>query len=256
MFFEKRKENEGVIPIFGNNDFSRRSHEPEIMDDPASPEDDLRITLRQFSFINRFFSRTHALFCRYIFPDIVKTGARQVTIMDIGAGGGDFARWCILFLRRRGIVSRIICLDSDPRAVSYLREACAAFPEIKIECASFLEVDKPACSIDYVLSTHVLHHVSDAQIPRFLGLVYKIARRGIMIVDLERSLAAYCAFSAFSAIVFPKGFTRYDGLLSIRKGFTSEDVRGYIDAARLNGHVKVRASALWHLVIWGTKLHQ
>ena len=256
MFFEKRKGNAVKIPAFGYLDFSHRSDELEIMDDPASAEDSLRTTLRQFSFINRFFSRTRTLFCRYIFPDILKTGLRQVTILDVGAGGGDFARWCVSFLKRRGIVPRVICLDSDARAIDYLRDACATFPEIKIDHASFFDLDKPDDSIDYVLSTHVLHHVSDAQIPGFLRLAYSIARRGVLIVDLERRLAAYRAFSVFSALFFRKGFTRYDGLLSIRKGFSSEDVRGYIDAAGLNGHVKVRTSALWHLVIWGTKLHQ
>jgi 2-polyprenyl-3-methyl-5-hydroxy-6-metoxy-1,4-benzoquinol methylase len=244
-----------MVPKLRFFHFLRRSTGREIMDDPASSEARLRATLRQFSLINRCFSRTHAHFRRFILSNILKNNLRQVTILDVGAGGGDFARWCVSFLKRRGVVPRVICLDNDERVINYLRGSCAAFPEIEIVHASLFQLEKVRGPIDYVVSTHVLHHLEDAQIPGVLAHGYAVASRGMLIVDLERSTLAYFMFSVFSAVFFHGGFTRLDGLISIKKGFTSEDVRGYIDTAELSGLLDVRASAVWHIVIFGTKRH-
>jgi 2-polyprenyl-3-methyl-5-hydroxy-6-metoxy-1,4-benzoquinol methylase len=226
------------------------------MDDEAADEAMLRSTLRRFAITNRLFSPTRSLFRRTILQDIKKAGLHRVTIMDVGAGGGDFARWCVTFLKKRGIVPGVLCIDGDKRVVNYIRDACARYPEIRIEHASLFDLDMAAQSVDYVFSGHVLHHHSDARIPKFLGIAWAAARRGMLIVDLKRNRRAFLAFYAFSAIFLRAGMNRSDGLLSIRKGFTLEDVRGYIDAAGLAGLVEVRESAFWHLAIWGMKPHQ
>ena len=234
-------------------DFSRRSAKPERMDDLSSSEVRLRATLRQFTLINHLFSGTRAQFCRFLFPDILASGLRRVTILDVGAGGGDFARWCASFLKRHNVVPKIICLDYDSRVIDHLRDSCAAFPEIEVVHASLFQMDAVPGSVDYVVSTHVFHHFEDARIPQALKLLYAKARRGILVIDLERNPWAYFAFLLFSACFFHGGFTRYDGLISIRKGFTEEDVRGYSDAAGLNGLIKVRRAAIWHIVFFGIK---
>ncbi|HEX7511242.1 MAG TPA: hypothetical protein VF335_08080, partial [Chitinivibrionales bacterium] len=114
---------------------SRRCAQPELMDDAQSDCNALYRTLGQFASINRFISRTPGLFKRMLFRDIQKRGLSRVTILDIGAGGGDFARWCVWFLRRRMSV-RVICVDNDKRVIDYLRRTCAGFPEIEIIHAS------------------------------------------------------------------------------------------------------------------------
>jgi 2-polyprenyl-3-methyl-5-hydroxy-6-metoxy-1,4-benzoquinol methylase len=252
MFSEKRKGKATVARVPGFLDFSHRGDRHEIMDDPASSEASLRTTLRQFRFISRYLSRTPSLFCRYFLPDMVKAGLRRVTILDIGAGGGHFARWCVSYLKRRGITPKVICLDSDARVIKYLQTTCAAFPEIEIEHASLFELNRGNDSVDYVVSTHVLHHISDAQIPKFLDIAYSLAHRGMLIVDLERNPAAYLAFFVFSALFLHGGFIRPDGLLSIKRGFTPEYIRGYIDAAGLNGCLEIGKAAFWHIFIRGT----
>jgi 2-polyprenyl-3-methyl-5-hydroxy-6-metoxy-1,4-benzoquinol methylase len=242
-----------VATFPGFLDFSHRSDAQEIMDDPASSETSLRTTLRQFWFISRYLSRGPSLFCRFLLPDIIKAGLRRVTILDIGAGGGHFARWCVSYLKRRGIVPRIICLDNDIRVVKYLQTTCAALPEIEIKHASVFDLKGDDDSIDYVVSTHVLHHISDAQIPCFLDIAYGMAHRGMLIVDMERNQAAYLMFSVFSGLFFHGGFIRQDGLLSIKRALTRKEILGFVNAAGLDGSVEVGTAAFWHIFIKGMK---
>ena len=238
--------------IFGIPDMSRRSLQREIMDDHSTDERMLYLTLGQFAFVNRCISRTHVLFKRVFFSDMKKRGLSRVTVMDIGAGGGHFARWCVGFLKGHGVAPRLICIDNDRRVVGYLRRACAGFPEIEIINASAL---RPAAAgrADYVVATHLLHHFNDESIPEVIAGAFEAARYGLLINDLVRHPLAYLGFSLLAGVFFRRGFTLSDGLLSIKKGFTSEEVRRYILRAGLAGRVAVGRSAFGHVYLHAVK---
>jgi 2-polyprenyl-3-methyl-5-hydroxy-6-metoxy-1,4-benzoquinol methylase len=239
--------------MFGIPDMSRRSIQREMMDDHSTDEGMLYRTLGQFAFINRCISRTHVLFRRVFYSDMKKRGLSRVTVMDIGAGGGHFARWCVGFLKRRGIAPRLICIDNDQRVIGYLRHACEDFPEIEIVNASALKPVAAAGRADYVVATHLLHHFNDESIPEVITGAFEAARYGLLINDLVRHPLAYMGFSLLAGVFFRRGFTLSDGLLSIKKGFTSEEVRRYILRAGLAGRVAVGRSALGHVYLHAVK---
>jgi 2-polyprenyl-3-methyl-5-hydroxy-6-metoxy-1,4-benzoquinol methylase len=230
-------------------DFNRRYFAPELMDDPNGSETALFSALRQFSVVNRLFSRTRAAFRRHIFPDIRARGLREVTVLDGGAGGGDFILWCSRFLQRSGISARIIGLDIDPRVVRFLRSRCGETPGIEIIEGSVLDIAAVPGPIDYVFSNHLLHHFEDQQIPPLLAEVFATARCGVLINDLARGPGAYLGFMCFAGIFMPGGFTLQDGLLSIRKGFTKAELRKYARAAGLGAKTRILSSGPGHLLL-------
>jgi len=234
-------------------DLTRRSAQSELMDDASSDIGALYRTLRHFAVINRFFSRTHVLFKRELFRDMKKRGLNRVTIADIGAGGGDFARWCVWFLRRRRVGARVLCIDNDPRVIGYLHRTCAAFPEIEIVHASALRLDTLTQRADYIVSTHVLHHFADEQIPAVIAGAFTAARYGMLFNDLVRHPMWYVFFSIVAGLFFHRSFTFKDGLTSIRKGFTRAEVSDYIERSGLTGRVRVGRSALGHFCLHAIK---
>jgi 2-polyprenyl-3-methyl-5-hydroxy-6-metoxy-1,4-benzoquinol methylase len=234
-------------------DFSSRISAPERMDDHSSSESDLYETLKHFSLINRLFSRTPALFRRIIFKDIKRRELKSVTIMDVGAGGGDFARWCVAFLKRSGLTCRVICVDNDPRAISYLRKTCAPYPQIQIIRGSAYEIDAVNGTIDYIVSSNMMHHFSDERVPGLIAGLFRKAQKGLLINDLERVRLAYFGFWLFAGIFMRTGFTLGDGLLSIRKGFTREELRGHIEKAGLAGRLRIGRAVVGKIYIVGTK---
>lgn len=234
-------------------DFSHRISSPELMDDHTLGKQDLYMTLNHFSLINRLFSRTTSLFRRFIFQDIKRRGLKNVTIMDIGAGGGDFARYCASFLKNQEIAANIICLDNDPRTVSYLKTSCKDYSSIKIISGSALDLAGIQDNIDYCISNNVLHHFEDSIVPDFIIAMYNKAQYGILINDIARTALTYIGFKVFAGIFFRTGLTSKDGLLSIRKGFTINEIRSHVRNAGLINTLQTGHSAVGNIFITGTK---
>lgn len=239
--------------LFFLPDFSRRIYSPELMDDHALGKQDLYVTLSHFFLINRLFSRTTSLFRRFVFQDIKRRGLKSVTIMDIGAGGGDFARYCATFFKKQKISAKIICLDNDPRIVSYLETSCKGYPSIKIISGSALDLVGIQDNVDYCISNNVLHHFEDSIVPEFIIAMHDKAQYGILINDLARTALTYIGFKVFAGIFFRTGLTLKDGLLSIRKGFTVDEIRSHIQCAGLINTLRIGRSAVGNIFITGTK---
>jgi 2-polyprenyl-3-methyl-5-hydroxy-6-metoxy-1,4-benzoquinol methylase len=223
-------------------DLRERSKASELMDSPSGEERRLRNTLRQLSLINLLFTRSRALLKRSLLADMRRAPQRAYTLLDLGAGGCDLPVWLARVCRRRGLRLRITALELDSRAVAYAREKCRNFPEIEITQGSALALDGfPAC--DYIFSNHLLHHLTDAQIPPLLDLVARKARRGFLLNDLRRSAWAYWGFTLTTGWWAHDSFAFYDGRLSILKGFTPGEMNALL--ARCAAREQIRLSTVF-----------
>ncbi|ERP38676.1 methyltransferase domain-containing protein [Chitinivibrio alkaliphilus] len=207
-----------------------RSQKPEMMDLPHSDKEKLYRTLRHFSLINLFFTGSRKLLRRTVLRDMEQSPKTHRVLLEIGSGGGDTARWLIKKSRSMGLSLSIICCEKDPRAVEFLRTACAKEPCITIVEADFFDLSGPAYEVDYVFANHLLHHLADAQIPPMLTQAYQRARRGVVFNDLRRSCMAYVLYFFAASLFFRKSFARKDGLLSIQKGFTHDEAQNMLRA--------------------------
>ncbi len=92
---------------------------------------------------------------------------------------------------------------------------------------------------DYVICNHLLHHFRDEQLPRLVQCMTAAARRRVVANDLRRSRASAVAFVAIATLLFPGGFTAFDGALSVNKGFRPVELRRLLDKAELQRGAKV-----------------
>lgn len=207
------------------------------MDDPHSDIDRLNRTLGQFKIVNTIFTRMHSLLQRVIIADMQTTLHRVATVVDFGCGGGDCMIWLAKRLAKIGLTARILGVDSDPRVVEYARSACRDYPEITVVRGGLEVLGK---QYDYVYANHLLHHLPDSMIPHTLQLINHSARRAFFVNDLRRCPAAYLGYTVVAAMIFRNSFAFHDGRLSILRGFTPEEMRGYVNDADLGGvaHVK------------------
>ena len=74
-------------------------------------------------------------------------------------------------------------------------------------------------AFDLVISNHVLHHLSDAELQGLLNDSVKLARRLAVHNDLRRNALAYALFGA-GALPMTGSYIRGDGLTSIRRSYT------------------------------------
>ncbi|MDA3949171.1 MAG: methyltransferase domain-containing protein [Spirochaeta sp.] len=235
--------------------FSHRTAQPELMDDPAADEEQLLTTVRQFRTINILLSRSRSMIRTYILRDARRRGLTSLTILDIGAGGGDIARWIVGAARQIGITARVICLDRDPRIAVFARQYTAGIPEISVVCDTADNLTALAAAhgpFDYIISNHFLPHLSTAEIGDLLPRLAETARHGYLLNDLRRSRFSWLGFMTLATLIVRDSFARTDGAISIRRGFTPTELRHALTIAGQSGRVIARMPGRL-AVVWNRK---
>lgn len=230
-------------------DLKKRMSVPELMDDPDSDQQLLTNTLEQFRLINRFLTPVRRLLKRHVFKRMMQEPEREYHLVDLGAGGCETAAWLLRQANRRGLRLRITACDHDDRVVQYAREKYGNTPHLTIRQCSVLEIDNLQ-PIDFVYANHLLHHLSDTNIQALLGSLSQLDQAKVIICDVYRSRTVYAGFYLISSVLFHNSFSRYDGLLSIRKGFTKDELSTLIGKATHQGtSYKIERMAPGHIVL-------
>ena len=201
----------GVLP-----DLARRDEDlVELMDEPLCDLDALFRTYAAFPAVNRVVAGWRWTYATLLRPRF--TGPVH-TVVDVGAGGGDVARALIRWARSDGVRLEVTAIDPDPRAAAYVETLPAVDGFVYRRCSS-TELADEGSRFDFVVSNHVLHHLTAAELGTVLADSERLARIAVVHSDIRRSAAAYVLFSAFTAVGFGGSFIREDGLLSIRRSY-------------------------------------
>jgi len=221
------------------------------MDDPSCSEPALLATVRQFALINRLFSRSLPIFLKYCKEGLQTRRDSPIRVLDVGAGGGDFARDLCRWAQKKNISLEVTCLDNDPRIVAYTRDQCRDFKEIAVVKGNFFNTELLATPFAYVFANHFLHHIDSKDIPAALHRFEQLSTEAYLINDLSRSPRSYILYSLFASIFFPSSFAWYDGRLSIHKGFTKEELIRLTAKAKLKNTPRVQRELPGRLIIYG-----
>lgn len=207
--------------------FKRATSEPELIDAPADRIfiDDYRLAALALEWSNRKWGGTKILI--RALADLVRHHKLSgFTVLDAGCGSGDvdeaLVRWC----HERELAVSLLAVDSHPHAVTLAKERLAEHPEVKVVHADFFEAKFSDASFDFVVSSLVLHHLTEEQLGYFLYKAYKLARLGVVLTDLRRSLPAYLFASRILPALAPKSpVFRHDAPLSFRRAYTLREMR-------------------------------
>jgi len=194
--------------------FSKRVIRPELLDH-AEP-DEARENLADLVRINRFFGGHSTL--RKLFSAVVTPGDR-FTVLDVGAASGDSAR----FIQELYPAACVTSLDNNSVNLE-------AAPPPKLIADAF-EIPFAPGSFDFVTASLFLHHFSNEQIISLLRNFHEVARRGILISDLERRLLPYLFLKLSKPFLGWKRITVHDGLISVRAAFRKDELAGLARAA-------------------------
>jgi len=223
----------------------------ELMDDPGADERMLARTYALFPLVNAVVSGRGGLSLREL-----RRRARGGTlrVLDIGTGGGDRARALARRLRRAGCAAEITAIDVDARAVDWAsaRDGGAG---IRWRCASTADLVRAGERFDVVVSNHVLHHLTAADLADVLHDSLRLTAPGGVAVhsDIARSRLAYALFAAatlpFAGTLLAGSFIRPDGLTSIRRSYTAEELaaaagRGWRVVRRAPSRLLLQAEAV------------
>ncbi len=235
-------------------DLAQRLVAEELMDNADSDPVRLERTLRQFVLLNRLLSRAGALTRHLFIDDMRRDPYRTYTVLDLGAGGGDFGRRLSRWCRRRGLHVRITCVDNDPRVAAFAREHCRGWDDIEIAETDVRDLLAAGTRADYIYANHFLHHIDDHAIPDLLRAIDRAAVRAFLLNDIARTHWGYLGFTALCAAFFHRSFAFYDGRLSIRRGFTAAELRAHVDRAGLGKIAAVGRCFPSRVFVWRSGL--
>jgi len=226
----------------GVPDFSRREYAlREWMDEPCTynvyrqaAEDLAQInTLTRgykplLEFLERVLART-------------RVGYEPLHIVDVGCAQGDGLRAVHAWAAKRSVPLRLTGVDMNPYAARLARE-CDRAEHVSAGTISWVTADAFAVSlegpVDVVISSLFAHHLSDAEIVRYLRWSEETARVGWFVGDLRRSKRAAMGFKWLTRLAGSCEMVRHDGAVSFRRALSLGEWRDRLQEAGVAGTVR------------------
>ena len=138
-------------------DFSKRSNAIEIMDDLDCQGEVVHQTLRELEFINRWLGG-NAITLNAVKLMMAHSNKTNITIADLGCGGGDMLKMLAQWGRKSNIKLQLIGFDANPHIVEFAKKNCAFFPEISFEAMDIFSADFASRKFEIILGTLFFHH--------------------------------------------------------------------------------------------------
>lgn len=158
------------------------------------------------------------------------------TLVDIGSGLGDIPALARERAAARGVKLGTVAVDLSPvLAAASARRVGAAV------CADALRLPFADHSVDLVTCSQVLHHFPGARGRALLREMNRVARARVIVSDLRRSWIAAGGLWAASFPLLFHPISRHDGVASVLRGFTPDELsRVVVDAVGMPAPVSRR----------------
>jgi ubiquinone/menaquinone biosynthesis C-methylase UbiE len=203
--------------------FRQRSYELENIDKGTYTPEEYEGCLVELRRVNEWLGDAKAL-RGSLLKEIERLGLRSFSILDVGAGSGELLRVAVQWARETNRSASLVGLELNERSARSILDQSAQFPEISSVQASGLVLPFPDRSVDYVISSLMLHHFDNEGAVSILREMGRVARRGIFVIDLHRNPVAYFFYTTLGHLILHNRLLREDGALSILKSFKLDEL--------------------------------
>jgi 2-polyprenyl-3-methyl-5-hydroxy-6-metoxy-1,4-benzoquinol methylase len=227
-------------------DFSQRSTLLEIMDEPDIPREDIRTALREIEVINARLGGygvvTEAL-------DELDLNQEPITILDIGCGSGDMLRKVAKWAKKRNKIVVLTGIDLNADTIEFAKEQSAGY-DITYKVQDVFDDAMMRERADVTTASLFCHHFEKSALPEVLKRMHALAKKAVVINDLNRHWFAYYAIGALTYVFAKSRLVRYDAKLSVARAFTRKDWDETLAAAGITNYtLQWRWAWRWQLII-------
>ena len=229
----------------------KRSEEPEQMDQPGLEPELVREAHQVLRTVNRQFFGAGWVLRRELRSWTKEEKLPQaLTLLDLGAGSGDLMLEANQMLKKLGHSPHALAVDRDPIPLAMARQ-----DRLFALQADALQLPLPDRCCDLVCAIKFAHHFSGPALVKLLAEMGRVSRSRVLVLDIKRDWLAYAGFVAWSRVFTRTPLVRFDGPLSVRRGFLPKEL---LEAAR---HVEefewsVRRYAGFQLALVGRRQTQ
>lgn len=164
-------------------------------------------------------------------------GRRRFRLLDVGYGHGDMLRAIARWAQRRHIETELVGVDLNPKSLAVAETATDAALAIEYRTGDY--ADTAGEPWDFVISSSVTHHMTDAEIVAFLRFMEREARMGWIVNDLHRHAFAYYGFPLLARLIGWHRMVREDGRTSIARAFRANDWRRLLAEAGIDNKAAI-----------------
>ena len=218
---------------------TRLSHSPtgtELLDDFAADSRLVEESLGNIARANKWFGGLAAV--RHGLSRLIGGRTGAVSLLDVGTGAGDIPRMARTRCEGRGMHLTTFGLERHPVAA---RMALEGGLQTSIGCGGSLPLRD--ASVDVVVLSQVAHHLDADSCVAVFRECNRVARLGVVVADLRRSVAAQAGFWFASHALGFDPVTRADGVTSLRRGFTAATLGDLLRRAGVDARVERRPGA-------------
>lgn len=227
-------------------DFSKRATGLEIMDDFNLGADEIDPLLSGLERVNQYLGGYHVVFSA-LKEASVKNHSH---ISDWGCGGGDVLRAIAKKAQKQNLKLQLTGIDATPAAVNFAKRKNNS-PKIHFILADVLSEKIAALKFDIVLSTLFTHHFEDEVWVLLVKKMLDCSRHAVIIDDLNRHWFPYYAIKIITKIVTRSRLARYDGPLSVLKGFKRKELESLLQKAGVkNYNIKWMWAFRWRIILY------
>ncbi len=219
-----------------------RSHTPELLDqlDAVAP-DVLCANLRDIARYNHWLGANRLM--HRLVLSMIDSACHG---LDIGAGAGDFVDYAAHTGK-----SRWVALDASAAVLrcGSRRESAPTCPAV---AASGLALPFPDGTFDVVTCAQTVHHLEPGEASELLRECARVARRGVIVVDLTRSYVTLAGVWLLTRLTSRNPMTRADGVQSARRAYTLDEARALAQVAgwpAQHTHVQSHGPARWSMTL-------
>jgi 2-polyprenyl-3-methyl-5-hydroxy-6-metoxy-1,4-benzoquinol methylase len=202
----------------------RRRTGHEYLDDPVIHARLAHRSMADVARSNALFGGAHAVLAE--FEDLFASPTSSLSLLDVGTGLGDIPVRVRERARERGITVHTIGLDMSDVLASAAR--AHDLPFVRADARRLPVASK---SVDVVLCSQVLHHFRGEEDLLLLRELDRVARLRVVVSDIRRSWLAAAGIWLASWPLRFHPVSRHDGVVSVLRGFTADELRTLVRAA-------------------------
>lgn len=205
----------------------------ELLDGPLDDPAVLAGNLRDLRRINRWLGGT-SLSAAAI--EAVAAHRAELTLLDVGTGGGDIPRALLRWAERRGRRLSIVAIDSRPEVVAVARSAGppgSGADRLELQVGDGRSLPYPDRAFDVAHASLVLHHCAPPAATELLREMGRVARLGVVVNDLHRTHLGWVGAWILGHLFTANRYTRHDSTLSVRRAYRPDEMVELLRAAGL-----------------------
>lgn len=205
----------------------------EMLDDAATPDDVRDRAMDDVARSNRLFGGTRAVLRAL---ESLGDARRAGVLLDVGTGTGDIPGRIAGDATRIGLdVSESVLRVARRRTDLVVAGSALALP-LRDGCA------------DIVICSQLLHHFAERDAVALVRELHRVSRRWVVVSDIRRSWFAAAGFWLASTALGFHPVTRHDGVVSVFRGFTADELRRLVCTAT-DVEPRVSRLAFWRLTV-------